>query len=530
MCQADSQKNGHNVMSMRLSEVLQHPTLATADPIIRAGAADAATVQVRWVHSSEVLDIAPLLRGGEFLMTGGGGLAPVPAEDRRAYIRALAGRGVAAVAIETGGILPELPADLLEAANEYRLPLVELRKVVPFVAVAEAINSALVSQSVVRLQRSEALSHSLAEEFANGGSLATLLAAIAAELDAGVALLNRVGQVLEAAGTNDGTTGPADAASTETDTTHTEAEAAPIDLDIPLRGIVGAQLRIIPKPGDDRELARAVGERGIDVLALALLKYQAPTLREVAAGELIRAILAGSRASRLVQLAGAAGVDPQAPLCSVVGRVLGGIQRQGSVEHLLRRRSRHLLNYVDRNEFVALVMLDPAEVRLSRTSLLAELSTGPDDNPVIFAVGPVAYGVGSAPRSLAEARLSLEVTSAPPQRGMVLDAEALGVERLTARNMVPEQVGDFVEEQVGELLEHDRRKGSRLVETLETWLSQGCNTAETARTLHLERQSLHNRLQRIFALLGGDPRGTGRLAGLHMATRLTHQLPLRPAR
>jgi purine catabolism regulator len=501
-------------MSIRLDEVLRHQTVAAADPIIRAGATDIAGVQVRWVHSSEVLDIAPLLRGGELLLTGGSGLAPVPAEDRRDYIRALAGRKVAAVAIETGGVLPELPADLVEAANEYHLPLVELRQVVPFVAVAEAINSALVSQSVVRLQRSEALSHSLAEEFANGGSLATLLAAIANELDAGVALLNRAGQPLEVAGMDDGS----------------GDGGQPIDLDIPLRGIVGAQLRILPKPGGDRELARAVGERGIDVLALALLKYQAPTLREVGAGELIRAILAGARASRLMQLAGAAGVDPQAPLCTVVGRVLGGIQRQGSVEHLLRRRSRHLLIYVDRDEFVALVMLDPVEVRSSRSELLAELTAGPEDNPVVFAVGPAAYGVASAPRSLAEARLSLEVTAVPPQRGTVLDAEALAVERLTARNLAPEQIGEFVQELVGELLTHDRRKGSRLVETLETWLAQGCNTAETARILHLERQSLHNRLQRIFALLGGDPRGTGRLAGLHMAARLSHHLPLSPAR
>lgn len=247
-------------------------------------------------------------------------------------------------------------------------------------------------------------------------------------------------------------------------------------------------------------------------------------------GELIRAIVAGERGSRLVQLAVAAGVDPQAPMCAVVGRVLGGAQRQGSVEQLLRRRARHLVIYVDQNQFVALVSLDPDEVRSSRSALLAELSAGPDDNPLVFAVGPAAYGVTSAARSLAEARLSLDVTTALPQRGKVTDAEALAIERLTARNLAPEVIEEFVDELVGELLRHDQQKGSRLVETLETWLSLGCNTAETARALHLERQSLHNRLQRIFWLVGGDPRGTGRLAGLHMAARLTHQLPFRPAR
>jgi purine catabolism regulator len=31
---------------------------------------------------------------------------------------------------------------------------------------------------------------------------------------------------------------------------------------------------------------------------------------------------------------------------------------------------------------------------------------------------------------------------------------------------------------------------------------------------------MYHRLQRIFDLCGGDPRGTGRLASLHLATRL----------
>src|SRR5688572_5357989 len=60
-----------SVMPILLSEVLKHPTLTAADPVIRAGAAAAAGTQLRWVHSSEVLDIAPLLSGGELLLTGG---------------------------------------------------------------------------------------------------------------------------------------------------------------------------------------------------------------------------------------------------------------------------------------------------------------------------------------------------------------------------------------------------------------------------------------------------------------------------
>ena len=57
------------------------------------------------------------------------------------------------------------------------------------------------------------------------------------------------------------------------------------------------------------------------------------------------------------------------------------------------------------------------------------------------------------------------------------------------------------------------------METLRVWLDSGWNTAQAACELNLERQSMHQRLQRIFSLCCGDPRDTGRLAALHLATR-----------
>ena len=96
-------------MPILLSEVLKHPTLTAADPVIRAGEAAAAGTQLRWVHSSEVLDIAPLLSGGELLLTGGDALVAASDARRVDYVRQLAGRGVGALAVESGQTLPSRP-------------------------------------------------------------------------------------------------------------------------------------------------------------------------------------------------------------------------------------------------------------------------------------------------------------------------------------------------------------------------------------------------------------------------------------
>ena len=63
---------------------------------------------------------------------------------------------------------------------------------------------------------------------------------------------------------------------------------------------------------------------------------------------------------------------------------------------------------------------------------------------------------------------------------------------------------------LGPLIDHDAKRKSKLLPTLETYLAHGGRKAETARAMHLERQSLYHRLGRIEALLGEEPRGRGR--------------------
>src|SRR3954467_15218839 len=122
-------------MSIRLEDALTHPTLAAANPVVRAAASAAAQAQLRWIHSSEIIDIAPLLAGGELLLTGGEALALASEERRIHYVRQLAEPGRAAVAIETGAALPAIPPSMVAAAEAAGLPLIELRGVVPFVGV-----------------------------------------------------------------------------------------------------------------------------------------------------------------------------------------------------------------------------------------------------------------------------------------------------------------------------------------------------------------------------------------------------------
>ena len=134
--------------ALTLREILSFDVLGDAEPEVLCGEGELDR-PVRWVHSSEIYEIGPLLSGGELLLTTGLGLAGADAGARRHYVRELAERGVAGVAVELGRSLPEMPYELLDESRRRRLPLVALRAVVPFIRIAEAANTAIVTQSLV---------------------------------------------------------------------------------------------------------------------------------------------------------------------------------------------------------------------------------------------------------------------------------------------------------------------------------------------------------------------------------------------
>ncbi|MEO7146905.1 MAG: PucR family transcriptional regulator ligand-binding domain-containing protein [Terrimesophilobacter sp.] len=517
-------------MPLSLSEILLHPALTPANPIIRAGFDSADAAQVRWVHSSEVLDIASLLHGGELLLTGATHLANVDAQQQIEYVQSLAKRKIAALAIESGPRMRSLPTALVDAAQKMGLPLVELRKIVPFVDVAESINSVLVGESAARLRQADLISHSVAAELAEGRGLDQLLAVLSDMISANVSLTGMMGNLLGAATFNEHSS---------------KMPVHSIDIEVPLRGSVTGNLHIDVPEGSDPDLAHAAGKRVIDILTLALQWQHPPTLTEAARAELFRAITVRGARWRIPQLASAAGLDPTDQVVAIVTRALGSATTPFRIGHILSRPDRTILTHSESNESLALVVLHHGTARAQRTELLNDLTEAIAGQNHVASVGPLAAEMGEATDSLTEARIALDVTSLRHQglkhhvtgnkrpsvatfaAGMVIDAESVAAERLAHKYIRPEVRAHFVNELLSELIEHDRARSGQLLETLSCWLDFGCNTSQSARELHIERQSMHNRLIRIFDLIGGDPRGTGRLAGLFLATRLAR--PVYPA-
>ena len=81
-----------------VAEILELPELRCGKPRVVAGGSGLDN-RVRWVHVAEIADIAPLLSGGELVLTTGIAL-PEDAEGLGHYLAELAAAGCSGLVVE----------------------------------------------------------------------------------------------------------------------------------------------------------------------------------------------------------------------------------------------------------------------------------------------------------------------------------------------------------------------------------------------------------------------------------------------
>ncbi|KUL28347.1 PucR family transcriptional regulator [Streptomyces regalis] len=403
--------------ALTLREVLALDPVRAAGPELLAGES-ALDRPVRWVHSSEVYEGANFLDGGELLLTNGFGLTDADEEVRRRYVRELAARDAAGLAVEVGRSLRHMPAEVTDEARRVGLPLLALHRVVPFVRITEAANRAIVARglsgrSVVRPWGDDHTAALLAD-------LADRAALNQPEVEARAAL----------AGFH-----PGPGARLIGVSVHGAREVGVVDRAVRLLG--GAGVLRAAFPGD--------------VLALLALPGTSRPRRDPV---------------RAVQEAFRTAADPG--LTVAVGHAVDA--------------GAGWLRWSD-------------TLRAARTTLELALTVPPAEPAV-------------------------------PEGPLVTSSRALALERELTRGGVDanrERLTGMVQHALGPLLEWEAAHASDLVRTLEVHLRHGCSPTRTAALLHIGRQSLYQRLERIESLLGleiGDPDLLGELLAAACAHRV----------
>ncbi|MFF7439426.1 PucR family transcriptional regulator ligand-binding domain-containing protein [Streptomyces sp. NPDC008122] len=538
-----------NQGGITVQRALELPGLRGGLPEVVAGA-DRLHRTVRWVHAGEVPNIASLLKGGELLLTTGLGLGTRPAEQR-AFVRRLADRGIAALVVELGPRFARLPATIVETARAAGLPLVQLHREVPFVAVTEEIHTEIVNGHYALQRQAEEVHRQCTEALLGGGGVPQVLRILSDFAANPVFLETADGQLLYAAGTESAPADPLqvwDGLRGQRAARESGPPTGTVLVDVPGggpgTGSVRARLVLLAVSGALSPVHRMAAERAAGLLAVVLM--QARQEEELAArgrGDFLTDLAEGRiSAEDAPAQARVLGFKPgDGPLLPVVMRLAPELSPSGNWALLARA----VLEELSSVGVPALLGVRPVEGRVplllglrsetERTAVAdrvaAALRAGVEragleragvHAPVVVVGVAGGWAAASAGlRHAAETATAAQGLSDLPW----YDARRLDIDLLLWRLRDHPDLAAFVDRAIGPLRDHDKASRPPLLPTLETYLAHAGRKAETARELHLNRQTLYNRLARISELLGTDLDDPQTVLALSLALRARRHTP-----
>jgi PucR family transcriptional regulator, purine catabolism regulatory protein len=509
------------------------PSLRRGAPHLAAGR-EGLQRPIRWAHSAEVPNIARLLKGGELLLMTGMGVGRAPNEQRR-FMRGLVERGVAGVIVELGHVFSSLPASFVEVADAGGVPLVELRREVMFVEVTEEVHSSILARQLAVLRRGDELHRRFTELLLDGAGIPEILSALAEAIGNPV-VLEKMGEgVLYHAIHH---TADADVlAAWELIREDPLAEDRAIARPVPgSSSQTWGWLAALPVDSPLDEFDQVALERAVGLVALALLRSRQETLLATRERGNFLFDLVSERASLAdaAVRAAALGFDHRSgPLLPVVllpakpalESAWTAIWR-GFREEMRSRSIPVLLGSRGADERTLIVLGISAKERRAGVIELAvealrrriEQHAGPPARCVI-AVGAAAEGWEQLADALRQATdVALLARSGPPR--LWHDADLASLQTLMLRLRGDSRLQEFASLRLAPVLAHDERRTAKLMPTLRALCEQGWRKSEAARALHVNRQSLYPRLERIEELLGVDLEDRDDRLALELALRM----------
>jgi purine catabolism regulator len=512
-----------------VAEILALPSVRKGRPTVEA-AQHATNRPVRWVHVSEVPDIAHLLQGGELILSTG---VAFPSTDHglERYTSDLAAAHATGVMIELGRRFTTLPPALVQSAEAHSLPLIALHHEVPFVAITEAIHSIIVNSQIRQLQLNDAVHQafrSLAVEAATPQDIINQVAQLAG---CPCVFENVAHHVLAFCGTTTGDFEILDDWEMRSHhaawTNHTTVieEDHWIVTPVSARGHVWGRLILLPTLASNT-IQRTILELGATTLALHLLiEHEERLVEHQTHRTLITDIIEhrysspdqilsrieslGVPARRSTLQALIVLTERDAPVSDVVRHARAREEANAISKGLSAAQTVGLVGQIDPGRFGVLICA-PTDAKMH--ALLNTVAHALHEHVgKLIVPGSMVIGVGSSVKSIDELRYSfaeaIEAADAAVNlSGFRLYATTadIGLEGLVHLLKDDPRLRSYAERELSALIDYDERHHSDLVATLTAYLGTGGNKSATATALYMNRATFYHRLARIEKVLNCD--------------------------
>jgi hypothetical protein len=444
---------------------------------------------ISWVHSSEMPDPSAYLRGNEVVLSAGiwfwAGSSP------RTFAAGLAGARAAAVGFGPSPLVPTVPPALVDACTEHGLTLFAVPDHVPFIAVIETFVERYAEDRERALLDAQDRNEQLVRAAQERQGIAGVLRVLARHRRGAAWVVDHRRGLLAATG---------DVPSAELVAAVADGGGAPGWTVVPIVPTgIDAWLVLEGDIEGSPAAGRAAVEQAVAFLAIELQRDLAVRESERRfAAELVDLVAAGD-----VQLPAASarleafGLDPAAPLATIVCDADDPEHGLAVLEPLLADLGVPSVAAVKGPQIVTVLGWPEPVAGLREVARAIRAALGGES---AVGVGGIAEGVRELRRGLIEAQQACHFA----RRGAVGFAMYAEVGSHAALLALQDEsvVAQFRDVLLRPLVEHDRRRHTELVRTLELFLESGGAYQQTADALHVHVNTLRLRLTRVEELTG----------------------------
>lgn len=426
-------------------------------------------------------------------------VATLRASDERweQLVEQLDAARIAAIAVQMEAMSP-LPDGLISAADQLSVPIIAFPRASGLADVTNAVLDALLQAQGQRLERFLEIHQRFTPIVLAGGGATEIATTLNALLGCPIAVTDRDGRTIVLV--------PSDASDEVVDVAKGRQRIMAGDHDY------GEVIALTPDTALDDD-GRLALERAATALAVRMAhataaaaeqeRFAATSLEELIAGHAGNVVDVTERATsfgwdltrpRAVLLAS---IDPPTEP-SILSATLSTIAAAARAT-----LGRDAIVWTRSTTIAALVAPEtdsPDERRALAEGLRNELDRRVRNVTISIGVGRRVDDPTTLPRSYTEASRAVDVGRWAKGRHVTEIFDELGLERLLASTPA-DDLAEFVEHSIGQLVVHDRDNGTDLVDTLGMWLATR-NMAEAARQMFVHYNTFKNRLDRIESILG----------------------------
>ncbi|MEU6813875.1 PucR family transcriptional regulator [Streptomyces sp. NPDC046860] len=502
-------------MPPTLASLVHHSALKLT---VRAGE-DRLDVPVRWAHVSELADPVPYMEGGELLLITALKLDAEDPEAMRRYVKRLAGAGVVGLGFAVGVNYDDIPEALVGAARQEGLPLLEVPRRTPFLAISKAVSAAIAADQYRAVTAGFAAQRELTRQALTTGPEG-LLAALAAQVDGWAALYDASGAVVAAAPEWAGRRAarltaeverlrerPAPASSVVA-APDTEDRIELHSLGTGRRPRAALAVGTAAAPGTaeryavhsaialltlttERSRSLHAAEQRVGAAVLRMLLAGEPDHARAVAGDLYGGLLDAPFRMLVAERQGTEGD----PLDALAETAESAAARSGEAVLVVPERERLVVLATDGGTAVAACTAYADSLEAAR--LVPDSSNGDDGGLVVGLSAPA--GPIAAASAYRQAEQALSVAR---RRGRVLVEH----EHVASGSVLPlladDAVRAFADGLLRALRDHDATGRGDLVASLRAWLSRHGQWDAAAADLGVHRHTLRYRMRRVEEILG----------------------------